>query len=242
MATTARQSSSERAIRLSVLIPVLNEGASLQEVLERIKRVPLELEIVVVDDGSTDASLQIARRFAEQQPDVVVVSHSQRSGKGRALRTAFSHCRGEYVLVQDADLEYDPADYLRLLETIESSRADVVYGSRRQHWHAMRLLQRWGNWLVTWTCNRLFGSQLTDVQTCYKLFPRRLLQEIPMESSGFEIDPELTAKILRRRCTIAEVPIHYAPRTYGQGKKIRWSDGVRALWTLVKYRLASPQR
>lgn len=230
----------DKLLPLSVVIPVLNEAASLREILERVVRVPIEKEIVVVDDGSTDASPRIAQRFAAEHPNVIVLTHPQRRGKGSALRTAFRACRGQYILVQDADLEYDPEDYARLLAAIESTGASVVFGTRVERWHTMRFLQRWGNWLVTWTCNRLFATRLTDVQTCYKLFPRSLLEDIQLEASGFEIDPELSAKILRRGLKIAEVPVSYTARTYGQGKKLRWTDGFRALWALVKYRLARP--
>lgn len=229
----------DKPLPLSVVIPVLNEAASLREVLERVAGAPIEKEIIVVDDGSSDASPEIARRFAAVHPNVTVLTHPQRRGKGSALKTAFATCHGECVLVQDADLEYDPADYARLLAALESSGASVVFGTRVQRWHTMRFLQRWGNWLVTWTCNRLYATRLTDVQTCYKLFPRAFLADLQLEATGFEIDPELTAKILRRGWKIVEVPVSYTARTYGQGKKLRGTDGFRALWALLKYRLVS---
>jgi len=225
----------ETTCSLSVVIPVLNEAATLRELLERVEQVQIEKEIVVVDDGSSDSTPQIAEHFAAEHANVTVLHHPVPRGKGSALGTGFSICRGCYVIVQGADLEYDPADYARLLAVVESGAAEVAYGLRQARWETMTPLQRWGNWAVNWVCNRLYGSRLTDLQTCYKLIPRALLEQIKLDSSGFEIDPELTAKILRRGWRIQEVPIQYTTRTYEQGKKVRWTDGVRALLTLVKY-------
>lgn len=221
---------------LSVVIPVLDEERTLQKVLEAVARSPVEKEIIVVDDGSTDSSRRIAEEFACAHAGVRVLGHERRQGKGRALRTGFAACRGTYVIVQDADLEYDPADYARLLAVVQSGAAEVAYGSRRGRWRNMGPLQRLGNWAVTWTCNVLYGARLTDLETCYKLLPRSLLEQIPLDAHGFEFEAEVTARILRRGWRIGEAPIAYAPRAVEQGKKIGWRDGVHALWTLVKYR------
>lgn len=229
--------SNQQRIRLSVVVPVLNEAATLSQLLERIRQEETPKEIIIVDDGSTDESPTLAERFAEQTPGVRVLRHPRPQGKGSALRTGFAACRGRYVVVQDADLEYDPADFPGLLQLVESGRADIAYGSREEMWRRMGRLQRFANWSLTWACNLLYGSRLADIMTCYKLVPRELLQQIKLDAPHFEVECELTAKFLRHGWRIGEVPIHYAPRSRAQGKKIRWTHGVLGLWTLLKYRL-----
>lgn len=234
-----RLPSPQRAPLLSVVVPVRNEAASLLVILERIAKEPLDKEIVVVDDGSTDGSRSIAEQFAASRPYVRVLAHAQGEGKGRALRTGFAACQGEYVIVQDADLEYHPAEYRNLLRVVQAGEAEAAYGSRLKLWEKMSPLQRLGNQALTWTCNLLYGTRLTDIMTCYKLVPRTLLGRLTLESRRFDIECELTAKILLRGWRIAEVPIAYSPRTYAEGKKIRWKDGFHGLWTLLKYRFRS---
>jgi dolichol-phosphate mannosyltransferase len=222
---------------LSVVVPVLNEGKTLRNILDRIALERTAKQIVVVDDGSTDDSRAIAEQFAREQPDVLVLSHPHPRGKGTALQTGFAACEGEYVVVQDGDLEYDPAEITQLLEKARSAPATVVYGSREEWWRTMGRLQRFANWCLTFACNLLYRSKLADIMTCYKLVSRELLQQVPLESAQFEIECEMTAKFILHGWRIVEVPIRYSPRTREEGKKIRWTDGVRGLWTLLKYRL-----
>lgn len=222
---------------LSVVVPVLNEGKTLRNILDRIAEESTPKQIVVVDDGSSDDSRAIAEQFAQEWPDVQVLSHARPRGKGTALQTGFAACRGDYVVVQDADLEYDPAEITDLLKAARSTPNTVVYGSREEWWRTMGRLQRFANWCLTFTCNLLYGSKLADIMTCYKLVPGSLLKQVPLESAQFEIECEMTAKFILHGWSIVEVPIRYAPRTREEGKKIRWTDGVRGLWILLKYRL-----
>lgn len=228
---------SEAAVRLSVIIPVYNERATVAQVLEQVRAVGLAHEIIVVDDGSTDGTSDILASLADDH--LRVIRHPHNRGKGAAVKTGLAHATGEVVLIQDADLEYDPADYPALLEPIASGRALVVYGSR--------LLKRdnprggfffyLGGRTVTLVTNLLFGARLTDEPTCYKVFTRRLLAELDIQGEGFEWEPEVTAKILKRGVKIVEVPISYRPRPPAQGKKIRLRDGLMAIATLLRERL-----
>jgi glycosyltransferase involved in cell wall biosynthesis len=227
---------------LSVVIPVYNEIATLEKVVGRVAAVPIRKEIILVDDGSTDGSRELLDRLAAAHPGVVrPFKHEHNKGKGAALKTGFGQARGDVVLIQDADLEYDPADYPKLLRPIREAGADVVYGSRflvgdyaRVHlfWHYM------GNRFLTFLSNVFTGLNLTDMETCYKVFRREVVQKIDIKSRRFTIEPELTAKIARQRVRIFEVPISYAGRNYGEGKKITWKDGLAALWAIVRYRFA----
>ncbi len=232
-------------MKLSVIIPVYNEEKTLLEILSRVRETPFEKEIVLVDDCSVDRSREILQGL-EQDPDVQVFYHSVNQGKGAALRTGIEHATGDVVLIQDADLEYDPGEYPILLEPIEKGLADVVYGSRfkgsrmsRVHlyWHQM------ANTFLTWVSNMFTNLNLTDMETCYKVFKREVLEGIRIESNRFGFEPEITAKIARKRradgsrVRIYEVPISYYGRDYAEGKKIGWKDGVAALWHITKFNL-----
>jgi glycosyltransferase involved in cell wall biosynthesis len=225
-------------VKVSVLIPAYNEARTIASCLEAVySRNPgRDLEVIVVDDGSTDGTFEAAKAAA--RPGTVVLKHEKNSGKGTAIRTALAKATGEVVLIQDADLEYDPADYARLLEPIEAGRAEVVYGSRHLSPGNERSYARyyWGGRLVSAWTNLLYGSAITDEPTCYKVFKTSLLRSFDLTCTGFEFCPEATAKTLLRGVPILEVPISYRPRRIEEGKKIRWHDGIEALWTLLKLR------
>ena len=222
---------------LSVIMPVFNERATVAEIIRRVRaaEVPFELDVVVVDDGSTDGTAQVLDTVADST--VRVVHHDQNRGKGAAIRTGLGRVRGELVIVQDADLEYDPDDWPLLLEPIVKGKALVVYGSRFTGPRKNMLLLHWiGNRFLSLVTNLLYGSTLSDMETCYKLFDRRVLDGITIHSDRFDFEPEITAKVLRRGFRIYEVPISYAGREPDEGKKITWRDGFGALRALVKYR------
>jgi len=222
-------------ILLSVIIPVYNEAATLRTLLARVRAVNLPKEMIIVDDGSTDGSREMLE--GEKGPDTTVICQPRNMGKGAAIRAGLPHARGSYVIIQDADLEYDPQDYERLLQPAPSGEAEVVYGSRfmgRQR--DMSLLHRIGNRLLTLATNLLYGAKLTDMETCYKLWKREVIQGVTIRSNRFNFEPEVTAKVLKRGIRIREVPISYAGRRASEGKKISWKDGFSALWTLLRYR------
>ncbi len=225
--------------KLSVVVPVFNERNTLVEILRRMRAVELpdglECEIIVVDDGSDDGTRDVLKQLGDST--VRVVMHDVNRGKGAAVRTGLRHSNGEYVLVQDADLEYDPEDWPRLLAPVLRGRARVVYGSRFTGERRNMLFLHWiGNRFLSLTTNILYNTTLSDMETCYKLIDRRLLEEMALRANAFDIEPEITAKILKRGIRIYEVPISYAGREFEEGKKITWRDGFAALWTLVKYR------
>ncbi len=222
-----------------MIIPVYNEQNTIRDVLARVRAVAIEgveKEIIVVDDGSTDGTaLLVAEEVA--RGDVRAVYHPANSGKGAAVRTGLAHARGDYVIIQDADLELDPAEYPRLLAPILAGQCQVVYGSRFQAgWHGIPLSLALGNWVLTRVTNLLYGASLTDMETCYKVLPALLMQNLRLQAQRFDIEPEITAKLLQRGYRIHEVPVSYQYRDYRQGKKIGWRDGVMALWVLFKYR------
>ena len=215
---------------LSVLIPVFNEEETVQELLERVLAVPCEKELVVVDDCSTDRTWDVLSSIND--PRVRVYRHEVNQGKGSAIRTALGHATGDMVIIQDADLEYDPNDYPRLLEPVLNGQAQVVYGVRDLG--SQKFTTRLGNKFLTLCTNLLYGSRISDMETCYKLIPRELMVSLDLQPSRFQIEPEITAKLLRRGYHIHEVPIWYEPR---EEKKLSpWKDGLPALWTLVRYR------
>ena len=228
--------------RLSVLVPALNEGKTLAPVLDRVLEVPGVDELILVDDGSTDDTWEIMSRYAHGQPErVQAVRHSRNGGKGAAIRTALKHARGDYVIIQDADLEYDPTEYASLLAPIQKGRARVVYGTRSfashtsfSYWYVM------GNRAVTTFTNVLYNCYLSDMETCYKLMPREVALRLDLQARGFELEPEITAKLLRLGERIYEVPITYAARSREEGKKLTAMDGVRAIRTLLKFRTWRP--
>lgn len=224
---------------LSILIPVYNEKATVLELLRRVEAVPLPVakEVVLVDDGSVDGTRELLAGLGARAK---VVLHERNRGKGAAVRTALAHATGDLVLIQDADLEYDPADYPGLLGPLLDGRADVVYGSRflgGPH----RVLLFWhyfGNKLFTLLTNVLYDINLTDMGTCYKAFLAETVKGLPLRSERFGIEAELTAKVCKRRLRIYEVPISYSGRTYAEGKKITWKDGFSYLWCLLRYRVS----
>ncbi len=225
-------------MRLSIIIPVFNECATIRTVLERVAAVDLDTEVVVVDDGSTDGTREVLAELDGNGLTVVV--HDTNRGKGAALRTGVRHVTGDYVVVQDADLEYDPADYHKLLAVAEERQADVVYGSRLADTRPTMALRHWlGNRLLTGITNLLFRSALTDMETCYKLLRRSVLADIDIVSNRYNVEPEITAKLLKRGFVIHEVPISYTARSLAEGKKIRLVDFVSAVWTLARYRVSA---
>ena len=218
-------------MKLSVLIPVYNEGSTVAELISRVSAVEVDKEIIVVDDGSRDSTIEILNRM--KHSDLRVIRHAENMGKGAAIRTALAAATGEAVIIQDADLEYDPMDYCKLLDAFEYGGVIAVYGVRDLS--SQRFYMRLGNRLVTFLTNLLFGAELRDVETCYKLVDRQLMQGLDLQSNGFEIEVEITVKLLRRGSLIREVPISYLPRY--EEKKLSPFDGLYAVLTLIKYRL-----
>jgi glycosyltransferase involved in cell wall biosynthesis len=223
------------ALKVSIIIPVYNEAVTIREILARVRSSPINKEIVIVDDGSTDGTREILKQV--DYPDVHIILHDVNQGKGMAIRTGLKYATGDYVLIQDADLEYDPADYEALLRPVLRGKATVVYGSRFLGEHkAMLFWHSVGNRLLTLITNVFYDSTLTDMETCYKLIPTDLIRSIRLRCRRFDFEPEITAKILKRGYRIYEVPISYAGRELHEGKKITWRDGLPALFTLIKYR------
>jgi dolichol-phosphate mannosyltransferase len=219
---------------VSVIVPIYNEAAHVEELLRAIQASPAKKEIILVDDGSTDGTREKLQSLPPLE-DVTIVFHEKNYGKGAAVRTALTYARGEYVLIQDSDLEYDPQDYPALLRPLEEGRANVVYGVRPDRpERGMRFFL--GAKLLTHLTNFLYRAGIHDEATCYKVFRRSLLSKIRLDCHRFEFCPEVTAKLCRMGEKIAEVPISYIPRSAGEGKKIRHSDGWLAIWTLVRYR------
>jgi glycosyltransferase involved in cell wall biosynthesis len=233
-------------MKLSVVMPVYNEQATLREVIARVLAVPdIESELLCVDDGSTDGSRDLLAQLAAANPRIRVLLQHKNMGKGAALRRGIQESTGDFVIIQDADLEYDPAEYPILLGPLLQGKADVVYGSRFVGAAPHRVLYFWhsvGNSLLTLLSNALTNMNLTDMETCYKVFRREILQSIPIEENRFGFEPEITVKIAKRRLRVYEVGISYWGRTYEEGKKIGWKDGVRALWCLLKYTIKEPRR
>ena len=220
-----------------MIIPCFNERGTIQAILERVRHVDVPKEVIVVDDGSSDGTREILDHLSERFPDVIILHHQRNRGKGAAVRTGLRCATGEIVIIQDADLEYDPDDYLAVIGPILEGRAEVVYGSRNLRRNRYSYLTfYWGGRLVTLVANLLYGARLTDEPTCYKAFRRAVIQDLDLESTGFELCPEVTAKVLRRGYAIHEVPISYNARSREAGKKIKARDGILAIWTLIKYR------
>ncbi len=241
-------------MKLSIIMPVYNEIDTIAEILRRVRAVPLavpvgygpedgylvsfEREIVIVDDGSTDGTRDILRTVADDS-DIFVILHEQNQGKGAAVRTALEHTSGDVMLIQDADLEYDPREYPALLQPILEERSQVVYGSRFRggptkamfFWHMV------GNRFLTLVTNILYDTILSDMETCYKAFTREVSEQLDLRAPGWGFDPEITAQILKLGYRIYEVPISYTGREFEEGKKIGWRDGLTVLWTLLKYRI-----
>lgn len=219
---------------LSVIIPIFNEENTVLELIDRVRRVNLEIEIVVVDDFSTDRSWDILKNIR----NIHIIQHSCNMGKGAAIRTGLEHIKGEVVVIQDGDLEYDPAEFPKLLKPILEGEADVVYGSRfLGNVQGMRLQNFLGNKILTLLTRMLYGVRITDMETCYKMMRVSVMGNLTLRANRFDFEPEITAKILKKRgVRFREIPISYNGRSHKEGKKIGWRDGVQAIWALVKYR------
>jgi glycosyltransferase involved in cell wall biosynthesis len=230
-------------MKISVVMPCFNERQTIREIVALVLEQPYEIELIVVDDGSTDGTRDVLQELATQHPEIRLVVHKRNAGKGAALRTGVAHATGDVVLIQDADLEYDPREYGALLEPIKDDKADVVFGSRflsgphrvLYYWHSV------ANNLLTTLSNMVSGLNLTDMETCYKVFRREVIQAILIEEDRFGFEPEIVAKLARmRELRIYEIPISYAGRTYAEGKKIGLKDAVRALYAIGKYGILRP--
>ena len=224
-------------MKISILIPVYNERTTIEEIIRRVQATGVAQEILLIDDGSVDGSRELLQNL-DGQGDVRVLFHKKNQGKGAAVRTGIQAATGDVILIQDADLEYDPRDYPALLQPLEENLADVVYGSRflgaarrpTMFWHMI------ANKLLTLMTNILYNNILTDMETGYKVFRREVVENMPLRAKRFDFEPEFTAKILKRKVRIFEVPITFNPRDYAEGKKIGLSDAFQAVWTLIKYR------
>ena len=227
--------------KLSVIVPVYNEEGTIQEILERIFDAPLSIpkEVIVVDDGSTDASAELINKFIKSHNADIKYLRKENGGKGSAVKLGFHHATGDVCIIQDADLEYTPKDFQSCIDPILRGEYQIVYGSRNLH-PENKAHSSWifylGGRLVTAATNLLYKSQLTDEATCYKTFATETLRRFRIDSDGFEWEPEITAKLLKAGVKIGEVPVRYYPRKVAEGKKIGWSDGVRAIWTLLRHR------
>jgi glycosyltransferase involved in cell wall biosynthesis len=221
---------------LSVVMPVFNERGTIEEIVHRVLAIKMRIELIVVDDVSTDGTLEILDRL-QKELGFILLRQPRNGGKGSALRRGFAAVTGDLVIIQDADLEYSPEEYPQLTELICSGRADVVFGSRFLGRHRVFLLTHYmGNRLLTFIANVLYNTMLSDMETCYKVMRTDVLRSMELKSNGFGIEPEITAKVFKRRYRVYEVPISYDGRGYDEGKKITWRDGIVALWVLLKYR------
>jgi len=224
---------------VSVVMPVFNEKTTIVEIVERVRDAPYEKEIIIVDDASTDGTREILEQLAEAS-DVTLLQHEKNRGKGAALRTGICVASGDVTIIQDADLEYDPFDYPKILDPILLGKADVVYGSRFIGGQSHRVFYFWhsvGNKFLTLLSNALTGLNLTDMETCYKAFKTEIIKSVDLKEDRFGFEPEITAKLAQMRLRIYEVGISYSGRTYDEGKKIGWKDGVQAIWCIFKYNL-----
>ncbi|HEX2724127.1 MAG TPA: glycosyltransferase family 2 protein [Gemmatimonadaceae bacterium] len=231
------------SLKVSILVPVYNEQATIADAIDRIRSLPIDMEIICVDDCSTDGTRSTLSSLEAQGAIDALVLHDTNRGKGAAVRSALARAAGDVVVIQDADLEYDPNDLQRLLGPIEDGRADAVFGSRFKgdvarvlyYWHSL------GNWGLTTLSNMLTNLNISDMETCYKMVRTDLMKSLPLTSDRFGFEPELTARLAQSRARIYEVPISYSGRTYAEGKKIRWTDGLAAFWHIIRFNLFSPK-
>jgi len=226
-----------KELSLSVVMPTYNEKNTINEIIEKVLAIDIVKQLIIVDDCSTDGTKEILQRFAS--PRIKLIYHQKNQGKGAALRTGFKEVTGDVVVIQDADLEYDPAEFKEMIAPIQKGKADVVYGTRLTSARPQRAYLFWhkiGNKFITFLTGIMYNTTLTDIETCYKMFRADLLKELNLISKSFEIEPELTAKLLKKKLRIYEVPISYYGRSYQEGKKIHWWHGVEAVWTIIKYR------
>ncbi len=223
-------------MKLSVIIPTYNESATLAQIIEKVQRVDIKKEIIIVNDGSTDKTKEILENYKSQK-EITVVHHKKNMGKGSAIRTGRNYITGDIVIIQDADLETEPSDYLHLVKPIIKNQSKVVYGSRLLN---RKISYSWkyyiGGRFITFMANLLYNQSITDEPTCYKVFDSDFFKSIPLNCTGFEFCPEITAKVSKRGIKIIELPMHYYPRSKKEGKKLRIKDGFMALWTLIKYK------
>lgn len=229
------------SIKVSILMPVYNERATVEHAVARVRELPVDLQIVCVDDCSSDGTRDVLANLKASGAIDDLVLHEKNRGKGAAVRSALERATGDVVVIQDADLEYDPMDILKLLGPVADGRADAVFGSRFRG-EVSRVLYYWhslGNWGLTTLSNMLTNLNVSDMETCYKLVRTDLMKSLPLTSDRFGFEPELTARLAQSKARIYEVPISYSGRTYAEGKKIRWTDGVAALWHIVKFNLLS---
>lgn len=224
-------------MKLSIIMPVYNERATIEKILARVMAVPLDKELVIVDDWSGDGTRDFLKTYEGKQ-NIKIIYHPHNLGKGAAVRTGIRECTGDIVIIQDADLEYSPEEYPRLIDPIVRGVADVVYGSRFYGTHRVFLVWHYlGNKFLTFVTNILYNTMLTDMETCYKVFRAEVIKGLNLRSNRFDIEPEITAKIFKnRKLRVYEMPITYDGRDYDEGKKIHWYDALPALWTLIKYR------
>ena len=222
--------------QLSVIVPVYNEAGTIRQILEKINSVAVDKEIVVVDDGSSDGTDRILNEIKLE--NLKIIHHSSNRGKGAAFLTGLANASGEFVIIQDADLEYDPEDYKKLISKIKEGDAGIIFGARFRKGYRGLVAHRLGNKLLTFILNTLFGSRLNDYATCYKLARRETFSSLNLKATGFDIDVEITCNALKRKILILEVPVFYNPRTFMAGKKIRWYDGLWALFYMFKYRFS----
>jgi len=229
-----------KEILLSVIIPVYNEEQTLEELVDRVMNNKLEgvnKQVIIIDDKSTDSTHSILKKISLKYPDIEIIYKEKNEGKGSALKAGFSLAKGNYTIIQDADLEYDPEDYKVIIDSFKHKEVDVVYGSRFLGRHrAFLFMNLIANKILNLVTNILYNTTLTDMETCYKMFKTELIQSIEIKSKGFEIEPEITAKMLKKKAKIYEVPISFFGRSYDEGKKIKAIDGFKAIWALVKYR------
>lgn len=224
-------------MKLSVIMPVFNESKTIREIIAKVMAVPIEKELVIVDDASTDGTRDILKDY-EGQPNIQVYYHEKNKGKAGAIKTGIPHATGEIISIQDGDLETDPNDFVHLTEPIKKGEASVVYGSRYYTGNQKSLYgaYKWGAQLLSLVVNVLYNQNITDEATCYKVFKADILKSIPLEYDRFEFCPEVTAKVSKMGYKIKELPMNYYPRSFEEGKKMNWRDGVKALWVLIKFR------